>query len=385
MSVTLERLYNKTASLYDMKLLAGEAGMGNLVQWVHIVEDEAVTEFLHGRELIFTTGIRREDSNWLLQFAHRLYEADASGLIVNSGPYIKTIPREVIQFCNEEGFPLIEVPWKTKLVDVTRIYCSQIMKSEQKEESITSALKEIIFHPHTVEYQKAVLMRQGFYLDSQYTMTLISVEADESDANIKYYDIVKFHTEKIVKHNCDKYGIFRMDNMIVVIFSTIPLDKIEVIINSILKVCSDRSSYQIYAATADSHKGVEGLAQDYQIAKKMLILAKQQNRRALYYNKLGIYKLLMNGEDKDILYDFYQSSLGKLEEYDKSNGTDYVDFLNKYLHCGYSVQLLAELECIHRNTVHYKLNKIKGIIGNDLNDWETRFEMYVSFCIRDII
>ncbi|UKI37112.1 MAG: PucR family transcriptional regulator ligand-binding domain-containing protein [Clostridiales bacterium] len=42
---------------YSLKLLAGKGGLDNAVRWVHMVEDRQVPDFLHGGELVFTTGI----------------------------------------------------------------------------------------------------------------------------------------------------------------------------------------------------------------------------------------------------------------------------------------------------------------------------------------
>ena len=57
MAVTVRQLFKNAEQLYRAKLIAGEEGLDNLVEWVHIVEDSEVGLFLHGGELVFTTGI----------------------------------------------------------------------------------------------------------------------------------------------------------------------------------------------------------------------------------------------------------------------------------------------------------------------------------------
>jgi len=57
MAITLEKISKKSDYLYKMKLEAGESGIKNIVQWVHIIEDYDVANFLRGSELVFTTGI----------------------------------------------------------------------------------------------------------------------------------------------------------------------------------------------------------------------------------------------------------------------------------------------------------------------------------------
>lgn len=68
MAVTLGSLCEKAGYLYGMRVIAGKEGMTNIVQWVHSVEDIEVSDFLHGGELIFSTGIANKGQDWLLPF-----------------------------------------------------------------------------------------------------------------------------------------------------------------------------------------------------------------------------------------------------------------------------------------------------------------------------
>ena len=88
MAILLRQLCEKASYLYGMRILAGENGTGNIVQWIHTLEDVETGGFIHGGELIFTTGIAQEGNEWLLEFVENLYEREASGLVVNVGPYI---------------------------------------------------------------------------------------------------------------------------------------------------------------------------------------------------------------------------------------------------------------------------------------------------------
>ena len=134
MAVTLGSLCEKAGYLYGMRVIAGKEGMTNIVQWVHSVEDIEVSDFLHGGELIFSTGIANKGQDWLLPFVKNLIAKNVSGLVLNIGPYIKGIPSEVISYCNEKKFPLMDIPWKTRIVDISRDFCNQIISNERKEE-----------------------------------------------------------------------------------------------------------------------------------------------------------------------------------------------------------------------------------------------------------
>ena len=130
MAVTVSHLYKNATKLYKMKLIAGEGGLTHLVQWVHIIEDEDVSKFLHGQELVFTTGVLSKEPGQLLEFAKKLYRSDVSAFLVNLGPYIEKVPPEVVDYCNEVNMPLFVMPWETPMVDVTRDFCHRIMEND---------------------------------------------------------------------------------------------------------------------------------------------------------------------------------------------------------------------------------------------------------------
>ena len=83
MAIVVKKLVKNAYFLYKMELVAGRNGMNNLVQWVHIIEDDAVSPFLHGYELVFTAGILNQSDHWLLDFAKKLNQSGVSAFVVN--------------------------------------------------------------------------------------------------------------------------------------------------------------------------------------------------------------------------------------------------------------------------------------------------------------
>ena len=117
MAITLARICANAEKTYGMKLIAGRAGMDNFVRWVHIVEDSEVPDFMHGNELVFTTGIGHKGSGWLLDFVRQLKGKNAAGVVVNIGPYINAVPKDVMEYCECNALPLFVVPWSVRLID----------------------------------------------------------------------------------------------------------------------------------------------------------------------------------------------------------------------------------------------------------------------------
>ena len=86
MALTLAELCAGTEKDYGMTLIAGEKGIDNMVQWVHYIEGGEVPRFLHGYELVFTTGMENHNTGWLIKFAEKLHEYRACGFVISLGP-----------------------------------------------------------------------------------------------------------------------------------------------------------------------------------------------------------------------------------------------------------------------------------------------------------
>ncbi len=236
MAVTVRQLFKNAEQLYRAKLIAGEEGLDNLVEWVHIVEDSEVGLFLHGGELVFTTGIVDGSDEWLMDFAKNLHESQASAFVINLDVYIPVVPVELITYCNEIKMPLYTIPWETRQVDMTRDFCQKIIENENTETS-----------------------------------------------------------------------------------------------------------------------------------------------------ELGIDKIIMAVENKNILKKYFDDTIGKLKLYDKENNSNLYDFLKEYLELDASPRAVSEKLFIHRNTVNNYLKKIDAVLGVESMDLEQKAKLLIAYHIADML
>lgn len=91
----------------DYQVIAGEAGMGRPVSWVHSLEAHDLSSFsFHGQEFVFTTGVDLTQKGAALAFLKELIGSNVSGVCLETALYYKEVEQEVIDFANEFGFPL---------------------------------------------------------------------------------------------------------------------------------------------------------------------------------------------------------------------------------------------------------------------------------------
>lgn len=146
MPLTLNELYTQTKQQYHFSMIAGEAGIDHIMNWVYVSEDSSTHDFLKGGELIITTGINCQDEASLYDFIETMIKSHTCGMILNTGKYIlsEDITDSIKALCDKHNYPLIEMPWDVHIYEITRDYYNRIFMDTQKDTSITDAFLSFI-------------------------------------------------------------------------------------------------------------------------------------------------------------------------------------------------------------------------------------------------
>lgn len=111
---------------------------------------------------------------------------------------------------------------------------------------------------------------------------------------------------------------------------------------------------------------------------------KQNGDKILYYDDLGIYKILSFEGLKPELNRFYMDILHELVTYDKEKGTDLILTLKRYFEFEGNLKKISENMFVHYNTVVYRLQRIKEITNTDLDKYEDRLNLQIALQILDM-
>jgi sugar diacid utilization regulator len=98
----------------------------------------------------------------------------------------------------------------------------------------------------------------------------------------------------------------------------------------------------------------------------------------LFYEQLGSYRLLAEVSDLGSVDRFIDEWLGPLIAYDQRHGADFVRTLTSYLECRGSYDATAAALFVHRNTLKYRLRRIKEVSDRDLKDGDTLFNLQLA-------
>lgn len=125
-------------------LVAGGAGAGNRVRWVHIAEIADIAHLLQGGELVLTTGIALpDDGPSLTRYVDELAGVGAAGLVVELvRRWNDRLPTALTQAADRRSLPLVTLAEETRFVSVTEAVVALIRDAQLAELRAAEAVHE---------------------------------------------------------------------------------------------------------------------------------------------------------------------------------------------------------------------------------------------------
>jgi PucR family transcriptional regulator, purine catabolism regulatory protein len=117
------------------RVVAGEAGLGRSVRWVHVTELTDVAEILRGGELVLSTGIAwPDDRDALARFVRDLVELGAAGLMVELGRrFPEKLPKALLGEAERFRLPVVTLGRDTRFVGITEAVHGLIIDAQLAE------------------------------------------------------------------------------------------------------------------------------------------------------------------------------------------------------------------------------------------------------------
>ncbi len=380
MGLTIEDMLVVSRDRYRMEMIAGKNGWSNSISWILLIEDSMVLEYFKGRDLAVTTGLGFNSEEKLQELVEKLVATHASGLIINTGPYISEIPRAVVRYCDENDFPLLTIPWDIQLYDMIKDLSIRVLLQSATDEQISNALIHAIEDPQTMGlYEKDLL--PFFDLDGSFQIVLISNgELDIMDTverrRLSYR--LQIYLENIT-HNAH---FFYYDSCFTLVVNDIEGEQLREIMDGFVRrVNRKMPSSHVSVGVGSVVRDVTNLQAGYRRARAALEQALRTGGDILYFDEMGIYRLFGMVTDQRLLKEMGEETLRPLIEHDRKHGAAYVETLRRYLESNGSVQAVAESMFTHRNTVIYRVNNIKKLLGCGLETPQERLKYQIACMI----
>lgn len=403
MSISVKDIL-KLDSLKKIKLVGGETGLEKGIEWIYVAECfenplEGV-KWLQGGEIIFITGVGIKDNiKILLELIKGISEKNGSGLIVNVGPYIKSIPEEAIKLADELEVPLFTLPWEVKLVEVSREISNAIVLSRIEENSLTHFLSNILFGDGEIEgdaIQKAAYF--GYNLAGDCCICVIDIDGFERYLKLKKLEDeisiskIKITFRKIVQDILEKHAlkvpIIDKDDAVIFFIRTEEncmnrLDKALREIQEIIKKRMDGLSVSV--GIGNSYKDLKMMKQSLNEAELSIDSAKCQglDDTITKYKDIGIYGLLFSINNRNVLENYFTETLGAINGENKDNNL--IEILETYLNENCNITVTAEKLFLHRNTLKYKIKKIEELLNCNLHNFDDCIKVKIALYVNKVL
>lgn len=376
----LETAITSLKKQYPLKLVAGAGGLNQDLTWFHIIESQIQSEFIHGNELVFTTGMNCRDESWLTDLVSRLHRHKACALVINLGPYIEAVPQEILDLCDDYQLPLFTVPWQIMLVDISRTLSKMILDHERLFLQTSEAMKSAVTASSPKD-AKALLAEAGFALDCHYCLAALGgfkgAKAND-DAVWAIHHILKIRGPEIV--------VFTLEGNLVIAYLNETESSLEKSLKFLLKeLVKSYPKLQITCGISENLPGGGALANQLHQAKLALALALADQKPLVFFSQSGLMQILSAVSDKTVLENYANQVLGELINYDKAHNSDYAHWLKLYLDCDGSVQRVTEIAYCHRNTVNYKLKKLRELFRIDTGSHQKITQLSLAFAILKLL
>ncbi|WP_122641675.1 PucR family transcriptional regulator [Luxibacter massiliensis] len=128
--------------LKKCRLIAGEAGLDNVICCIDTMEVPNILPWLKKNELLITTAyVIKDDEKALTRIIQGLYNVKAAGIALKTR-FLGDIPANVLRLADKLGVPVIIIPAEVAFIDVTNPLMKRIVDDQNVKLEFTKRMNE---------------------------------------------------------------------------------------------------------------------------------------------------------------------------------------------------------------------------------------------------
>lgn len=367
-----------TKDKFKLEVIAGMEAMNNEVSKLYYLEDIYISDWTRKGELIITTAIASTQEGWLRTFVESLLPFEPSGIVINVGGYISSIPKDIVDYCNEKTVPLLIFPWEIFLQDLMQEMTNRIFTAEQLANNMSNAALNAIFTPESKAEYQPCFERNGYGSFTAFTVAIIGLTDFEDKAKCEF--VIRMSQSFAHK----MIGVI-LEEVIILVFCQVKVDRIKTIIEEVATGFAKRyKDEKLWAGVGNTVKTYFELHESFNKAKVSRKYATKTHKNVVTFHDMGIEGILSTC-DIQLMREYVDKKLGVLIEYDNKCHSDFMNTLEVFIKCSGNASEVAKEMFLHRNTVNYRIKKIKEILGNPLDSMKDMVEYQMAFYINNLL
>lgn len=361
----------------DWKVLAGEGGLSKTVSWFYICQDDEITPWVQGRELmiLYGSGVKRDTAN-LVRIVDICAEHQISAILVLIGHYFMELPAEMLNEADRLDVPIITMPASIPIGTVTKTVAYMLFSERHYIRRGGEALRDIIYGYDEDERSHFNAIERAGYKLRQRSFVAVMRTPDRALSEMK-------DTQHILTDVCNVLNTpiaYIQKNRIVALTGTDDPDYVRVLMEAgerLISLASEKYGLKnMYFALGSQISSKNTIKSSYRDAVNTVkaVDAYPINRKCRNYASLpAIIKMLFRTEDRDFIRSCYEQELGGIISHDQKHNTELLITLERFFEENCNASRAADKLYIHRNTMNKRLRLIFDILGHDCTDPEKRF------------
>jgi len=358
MSITVNNILS-LPSFRNAEVLTGAGSLDNEILQVSIA-DSPITDMdyvVAQKGDFYLSGFyfAKDSLENMYEFFDTLIATKASGLCLLD-EYIKELPDEIKEYCNDHHIPVLlvsaDIPYANMIKEIMEllIFDGQNTLLSKK---ITSLINGTLDDQHKLLTLKEINPHFQGCLSAVYL-----IPPSESDNSVRTAVINFF------KRRVDSYALEYEGGLLGLISynevsQSAADEKIDYFIRNISSICPDAV---IGVSRCNGRLVHAGDSINQAIAALEAGMARKGENKVIYYNDLGILKLLLLLAGHHELEDFCHEILDPIREYDDKNGLQLFETMCVFLEQKRDYKATAKKLFVHENTVRYRVGKVKEIL-----------------------
>lgn len=379
------------------RLLTGaEQAEASAIRWVSVIE-VPVQRFVRRNEFVLTTAMNvGHDAGLLSQFVRRIASAKAAALAIAIGPYVREVPAKVVAVAASRNLALIEIrPWKLRFSEISErilqwLLEDQLRKKERDQFVWALATGRIVPDRRTAEHAQ----RLGASLDSDFyaiaALVRIADGAATQETEDLHEDILGLAESMALSAGMNWLGTTIGGRVIAFIDTREEPAAIGAFLNAWLAELKRRfPRIDVVAGASDMYRAaargqlltrfVDAANAASAIAE---LAAEVGGHHVARFREVAVDVLMRRIASDALAARLVGEYLKGLLDHDHARKVKLLPTLEKYLSSNCNVSGCARSLSIRRQSLIYRLEKIRGITGCDLDNAQQRFALQVALQLR---
>lgn len=375
---------------------AGQGGLHRKVSWPFICVTPTISQWLHGGELLFFSGSNIQvDQRSLELLLRECIHQNLSGMVLLvGGESMLSISDELCRIADEADFPLFEMPWELRLIDVTQEIAELIVSRREAANQLRGFLEQAFFteddehKPERLSNQYDIRTRQLAFVAF---VTPHGEDAEDAELTQQLlHQFSFFQSGMALPRSTTLLATKHLESVVCLGMADTRaggaslMELTEKLFRKLEEQAFPKAGLTLAFSTLSEATRIRALFREAsKTADIMRHTGIRENVRS--FRSLGICRLFFEISNTQSVREYCRESLEPLYRMDRETGSSLVDTLRCYLlHNGHLVKTAKEL-FIHRNTLLYRLGQIREALHVDLNDPYVRNEMFNSLLAVEML